>query len=244
MSSRTVPADALICLGALTKIADRQRTRVFALARKEVTSPRSLIALDRAIKDYRNLVLKMQTMRFDLGLDEYRRGMTATPSGEANDTILRKQVLEAVASLEEIFERRGISEPELLESPTCREVTELSPHDRLVEIANLQEKRMLSLWEKEKASPKTLSELNRIIRDFGGILLDIQNMRFDLGLDEYRRGVPPYRPTQEETYRQVCGAYKVLEGIFRQPDPAVAVGVTGSDEATSAEKCAQVKLNA
>jgi hypothetical protein len=203
-----------MCLHYLIELASLQRARVFSLWEKEKSSPKLFIELDQAIKVYRRLVLTEQKMRFDLGFDEYRRGIIAPPE----DRRIRKQVLDAWAECQEIIERDGIppvappKDPE--ESPSRRENTYFSPLDRLAEIANLQDKRRFALQKKEQASPKHLIELNRVMKDLAGILLDIQNMMFDLGRNEYRRGIHPERPTDEEVQRQVWQACEGVEEIL------------------------------
>jgi len=49
---------------------------------------------------------------------------------------------------------------------------------------------MLRLWEKERMFNVPLVMLNRVIRDYGDLIVTIQEMKFNLGLDEYKRPIP------------------------------------------------------
>src|SRR5512135_1781818 len=65
-------ADNLVVLNELVEIANIQDERIRdmrAQERKSFINPR----LDTAIRVYTDLLMRIQEMRFDLGLDEYRR---------------------------------------------------------------------------------------------------------------------------------------------------------------------------
>ena len=53
-----------------------------------------------------------------------------------------------------------------------------------------QRERMLALREQECESARSIRALNAIMRDYAEVLLAIQKIRFDLGLDEYKRPIP------------------------------------------------------
>jgi len=98
------------------------------------------------------------------------------------------------------------------------------PIDELVEIANLQKIRLLGLFGQERKSGCILTQLNTVIRDYEDLLVGIQKMRFDLGLDEFKRGqlLPTEieRRIQEETDRRdqekVQEAIRLVDEIFER----------------------------
>jgi hypothetical protein len=53
-----------------------------------------------------------------------------------------------------------------------------------------QRERILALREQECESAGSIRALNAIMRDYTEVLLAIQKIRFDLGLDEYKRTMP------------------------------------------------------
>jgi hypothetical protein len=63
--------------------------------------------------------------------------------------------------------------------------------DELMTLATIQRERVLRLCEKERASNTRVVGLNKIINDYRKLLVDMQEVRFNLGFDEYRRGFPP-----------------------------------------------------
>ena len=62
--------------------------------------------------------------------------------------------------------------------------------DQLCRLALIQEERLEVLLAKERQLDRPLRAVNTAIRDYGKLLFRIQEIRFDLGLDEYRRGMP------------------------------------------------------
>src|ERR1700683_5320609 len=70
-------------------------------------------SLNTVIDDYRDLLLSIQKIKFDLGLDEYKGvipGLKATATSviRPDGLTIQQQVFEAVETVEEIFRRRGI----------------------------------------------------------------------------------------------------------------------------------------
>lgn len=59
----------------------------------------------------------------------------------------------------------------------------------LIDIAIFQKARMGALLEEEEALPMLLPGLSAAINDYAALLSRIQKIRFDLGLDEYKRRV-------------------------------------------------------
>jgi hypothetical protein len=82
----------------------------------------------------------------------------------------------------------------------------------LAELAAMQKVRVLRLWEKEHAYKVTIVALNRVIRDYGNLLVTIQDLKFNLGLDEYKRTIPTVStsdtslilPDARESSRKSC----------------------------------------
>ena len=62
--------------------------------------------------------------------------------------------------------------------------------DELVKLANIQDERVLAMRAEERRLRFINPRLDTAIRVHADILRSIQRMRFDLGLDEYKRGIP------------------------------------------------------
>ncbi len=102
--------NALDALGQLSAI---QRQRVFDLYEKERTLNRPLASLNVVMRQYRDVLIAIQKIRFDLGLDAYRRGIPSAPGAPARVTVpdgttMDPRVLEAIEETERIFDRYGI----------------------------------------------------------------------------------------------------------------------------------------
>jgi hypothetical protein len=109
----------LDCLDELVELANIQKTRVLAMWEEERRSDSLNPSLNTAIRTYKDILLSVQEMKFDLGLDEYKRGIprAQTPENAApasvtrpDDLIIQQQVLEAIATVEDIFRKRGVPE--------------------------------------------------------------------------------------------------------------------------------------
>src|ERR1039457_4972767 len=88
--------------------------------------------------------------------------------------------------------------------------------DKLVKLADIQAKRVLALFAQERQSGPILVKLNTVIKDYANLLLKIQELRFDVGLDEYRRGIPQNKEADRKTQEQVREAIENVEKIFRK----------------------------
>jgi hypothetical protein len=97
--------DELAVLDELVKLANLQDERVLAMRAQERKSGFINPRLDTAIRVHEHLLLNIQRMRFDLGLDEYKRGIPQTQTG-ARAAEVQRQLYEAFTVAEEIFERR------------------------------------------------------------------------------------------------------------------------------------------
>jgi hypothetical protein len=127
-------------LDRLEELADIQRTRVLNLVEKEKDSllpkignlhlpsnmPPSakmapqeyrhlLTQTNLVFNDYRQLLLDLQKIRFDLGLDEFKGPVSGTTVRGATHTTtfpdgmsVQKQIFEAVTTIEQIFDARKI----------------------------------------------------------------------------------------------------------------------------------------
>jgi hypothetical protein len=60
-------------------------------------------------------------------------------------------------------------------------------------LINLQWDRVVTLWEKEKDLHTYIAALSKEIKLCAGLLLALQKIRFDLGLDEYKGSTPVRR---------------------------------------------------
>ena len=70
-----------------------------------------IVGLNKIVNDYRHLLLDLQKVRFDLGLDEYKRGFPTVTASAASVTASDRattdeQVLDALATLDEILAGR------------------------------------------------------------------------------------------------------------------------------------------
>ena len=88
--------------------------------------------------------------------------------------------------------------------------------DELVKLANIQDERVLAMRAQERKLGFINPRLDTAIRLHEHILLSIQRMMFDLGLDEYKRGIPQAQTAESaaEGQRQLYEALKVAEEIF------------------------------
>ena len=108
----------LNCLDALIEVAIVQRTRVLTLYEHEQVSGKHITGLNAVINDYRDLLVAIQRIKFDLGMDEYKRSIPVR-SQEASvvtftdGSTVNRQVLEAYSTLEEVMSRRGLPASEL-----------------------------------------------------------------------------------------------------------------------------------
>ena len=95
----------------LEALAEVQRARVFKLMERERTSNTRVVGLNKTVNDYRHLLLDVRRCASIWGLDEYKRRFpTATasaPSVSPSDRATTdQQVLDAIATLDEVFARR------------------------------------------------------------------------------------------------------------------------------------------
>jgi hypothetical protein len=99
----------------------------------------------------------------------------------------------------------------------------LDCHDEMNQLSTIQRDRVLWLLEKERVSGKRIAALERVMTSYGNLLMDIQKIRFDLGLDEYKRGIPvnpsasrSIWPDDITTQKQVQEAYRTVQEIFEK----------------------------
>ena len=88
--------------------------------------------------------------------------------------------------------------------------------DELVKLANIQDERVLAMRAEERKLRFINPRLDAAIRLHVHILLSIQRMMFDLGLDEYKRGIPQAETAESaaEVQRKLYEAFTVAEEIF------------------------------
>jgi hypothetical protein len=101
----------LNCHDELIELAKIVKKRVFALFAEERRSGSIILKLNRLTKSYKDLLLVIQEVRFDLGLDEYKRGMTkeAITAAAMRERRTQEEVMEATKAAIEIFRKHGIS---------------------------------------------------------------------------------------------------------------------------------------
>ncbi len=102
----------------MEELSGIQRQRIMDLVEKERhlhTGP-LMEATNAVFNDYKELLVAIQKIRFDLGLDEFKgplthaRGATVTTTSP-DGTQVQRQVFEAVSTIESIFDRRQIPTP-------------------------------------------------------------------------------------------------------------------------------------
>jgi len=102
-------------LGRLEELSDVQRDRVFTLIEQEKETLTGYATTNDVVDGYRKLLLDIQKIRFEMGLDEYKgpvsgtlvRGASQT-TAFSDGTSVQKQVYEAVSTIEKIFDARRI----------------------------------------------------------------------------------------------------------------------------------------
>jgi len=93
-----------------------QFARIEKFLKVETQQNKYVPALSDAIATYRNTLVQMQKMRFDLGLDEYKRVTLSrrerdadkAEAKEAHNRMLHRQIIDAVTVAEGIFLKRKI----------------------------------------------------------------------------------------------------------------------------------------
>ena len=110
----TIPDDGLQLspLARFTRLAQFQATRIDRLHKKELAQGKPLPALGQAIRDYANILLGLQQMRFDRGVDKYNRIKVTSreqqAAEESRKALDNQHIYNAVAVLEDIFKKRSI----------------------------------------------------------------------------------------------------------------------------------------
>ena len=99
----------------LEELSDVLKARMLGLIEKEKALSHVMAGMTEVSKDYRQTLLDIQKVRFDLGLDEFKgpvgttvtRGATQSTSFP-DGTSVQRQVFEAVTTMEQIFKARNI----------------------------------------------------------------------------------------------------------------------------------------
>ena len=99
----------------LEEMSKIQRDRVMKLVEKEKLWDTTMPIMNEVLDNYRKLLLDIQKVRFDLGLDEFRGPVGVTSMRGATQSVtmpdgtnVQKQVFEAITMVDEIFTKRGI----------------------------------------------------------------------------------------------------------------------------------------
>jgi hypothetical protein len=100
------------CLDELIQLALIQKERVFILVERERLLGKPIASLSPMIRLYMDLLESVQKIKFDLGVDEYKRGVPMNRAAviEADPCRIEQEqrVLEAISYMDEVFRRRGI----------------------------------------------------------------------------------------------------------------------------------------
>ena len=109
---------------------------------------------------------------------------------------------------------------------TRSKVMDLNCHHELLGLAVIEKNRLLKLMEKNQKSNVPSSTLSNMINSYRRTLLDIQKMKFDLGLDEYKgvtRGVRARAPSvtlpddlERRKEKELFDAITTANEIFRR----------------------------
>ena len=100
-------------LAALAKV---QQTRISTLLDRELEIKMPMNGLSALINDYADLLVKMQKIRFDLGVDKFAGPVTGGFKWGASNTISpdgtteQKQIIEAYSFVEDMFKKHGLYE--------------------------------------------------------------------------------------------------------------------------------------
>ena len=99
------------CHAALVELAQILRARILALRAKEQKSGTIIVKLSLLIRQCADILLCIQEIRFDLGLDEYKRGMTKEGIAEAamRERRTQQEVYDASVEMAEAFRKRGVA---------------------------------------------------------------------------------------------------------------------------------------
>jgi hypothetical protein len=107
-----------VSVNALTRmeeLAETKRSLVLVLLAKATAEERTWKSVNDATEVYRKILLDIQKMRFDLGLDEFKGPVGTTSVRSATQTTttpdgstVQRQVFEAVSTIERIFNARRI----------------------------------------------------------------------------------------------------------------------------------------
>jgi len=103
-------------LSRMEDLADQHKQRVENFLLKEKTQPLPSRTMTEAMTEYRETLERIQKIRFELGLDEYKgpTGSSTTIRGASQTTMfpdgmsVQKQVFEAVQTVEKILDARKI----------------------------------------------------------------------------------------------------------------------------------------
>ena len=103
---------------------------------------------------------------------------------------------------------------------------ELAPLHQLASLIELQKRRVGELFKKEPEQGKYLPALTAAIKLYSKMLVSYQKMRFDLGLDVYKRKKVTHREWQaaqqakkDEGYKYLAAAVKTVDDILKKNRP-------------------------
>lgn len=102
-------------LERMEELSEAKRTLVLVLLEKATAEKQTYKSVNDAVANYRQILLDLQKLRFDLGLDEFKGPVGSTAIRGATQTTtypdgmsVQKQVFEAVTTIEQIFDARHI----------------------------------------------------------------------------------------------------------------------------------------
>jgi len=110
--------------------------------------------------------------------------------------------------------------------------------DRLMELASIVKQR-IDLWKRREREGSMLPELTTMMKQHVKLVVAIQKIRFDLGLDEYKLGtvavkedLDSKRRREQAVHDQIIDASKKVDKIFRElnlPESPDVSDITSGD---------------
>ncbi|HEX6804400.1 MAG TPA: hypothetical protein VF133_12030 [Terriglobales bacterium] len=175
-------------LDEMNWLAEMQRARLAALCEKEIRRNIYLRALTPMLKRHVKLMVDIHNLRFDLGLDPARKHVNKSREQE-----------EATAREQDLLDRQATNG------------VEFKALEEMLRLAHMERAGIEALCVKEKRTNVHLRVLDLSITRYRKLLVKIQKIRFELGLDLYKSRKQRLREQEEERqrehellYRQIC----------------------------------------
>jgi hypothetical protein len=213
------PDRATNALEELVRLADLQEERVLATWAAERKSGLINPRLDRMIRLQKELLLRIPELLFDLGMEDCKRHtpwehIVSVERRRADaDAECAENVKKALRTLEKLRGPRPDADAlngRATNADTCppadlgshtraeamaavsskEDVQAASVLEKLVNLADIQDQRVLALSAQENKSGITNPRLDNAIKLYQDLVVSVQALTFDLGLERYARRTP------------------------------------------------------